>query len=126
MRWLPWTVLAAYMGVVTALSLTPAQAIPKPPFAVPNLDKAVHFAMYAGVAAILCWALHPRGGENRKLWGIVVTAAGYGFFMELAQWGFPRLHRSFELVDLLANTAGSAACVWGWTRLHKTSYPTSP
>lgn len=79
---------------------------------VDNFAKAGHAALFG----ILAWLLHrslvsPRDRDSNKwylqaLWAATLIAIGYGVVTELYQGLLP--HRSTELRDAFANTAGVA------------------
>lgn len=121
--WLHGLALAAYAGLVTFLSLLPAKSVPNLQVSIPHLDKLVHFTMYAGMAAVLCWVSQPKVKEYWKLLAVILVAAGYGFGMELLQLYITPLRRSFEFADAATNTAGSAVYVLCWAMLHKPHHP---
>ena len=82
---------------------------------VPGLDKAAHFAMYAGLGFLLgrSWALAAGGGYTWLL--PLLVAFGLGAADELRQGTLPT--RSSELADWLADAAGAtvgfaAGVVW--------------
>ncbi|MDI3324228.1 VanZ family protein [Pontibacterium granulatum] len=85
--------------LVTYLSVLPT--VETPDF--DHSDKVLHFAAYLGVVA---WAYigFPKASV-KLLICIVLWSVG----IELVQWQMPS--RSFDLLDILANTLGSLA---GW------------
>ncbi len=109
-RYGPVVLVAA---LVTALSLAPAWLFREverglPPL--PGLDKLVHAAMYATLAAAGLHAL-PSAKRARlsATLGVALTAALYGAAMELAQGGFT-CSRAMDPFDALANAAGALVC----------------
>jgi VanZ family protein len=84
--------------VITYFSLVPPSEVPGAGLP----DKFLHFAAYAGLAAILTLAL-----GSRLVVTSVVLAAGLGAGLEVAQ-GLQGSGRQAEIADALANLAGAA------------------
>lgn len=83
--------------VIGYLSLVPAGDVPAPQIS----DKIRHLAAYAGLAAPLTLALHPR----RWLTAVIVATV-YGVCLEFAQ-AFGGAGREGSVLDALANLAGA-------------------
>ncbi len=83
---------------------------PKPDVSFPGADKLAHALMYAGLAGLVSEGLRrapvPPGPGPRR-WGPVLFAAFYGITDEIHQLFTPK--RTFDLFDLLADTAGALA-----------------
>jgi VanZ family protein len=73
-----------------------------------NEDKVIHFLMYGGMSAMLCWAI-PRRNRRQFAYYAAITCfcAGYGMLMEILQGVFTQLDRSFSWFDMTANLAGA-------------------
>lgn len=94
--------LAALAAAIVAvaigyLSLMPAGEVPAPQIS----DKIRHFAAYAGLAAPLTLALHPRRWLMAAL-----AAAAYGVALEVAQ-ALGDAGREGSPLDALANLLGA-------------------
>lgn len=104
--------LAAWVvgwGVVAYQSLRPLQGIP-----LGLSDKAVHLAGYAAMSALAAGFCHVPSRVLLLAAGTVAAGAA----LEGAQYLLP--YRSFELLDMLANTAGAllgSAAALLWLRL---------
>lgn len=96
LRQLPFYCL---LFLVTYLSVLPKVETPN----FDHSDKVLHFLAYLGVAA---WAYigFPKASFKLAIF-IVLWSIG----IELVQWQMPS--RSFDLLDILANTVG---CLCGW------------
>lgn len=100
--------LAVTAGVV-AVCLCPASWLPTPrqisSVENMNLDKLVHFSMYATFG--LAWMLAMPNGTPVRAWGARVIAAGAALAIgtELAQ-GIPAISRDPDVLDCLANFLG--------------------
>ncbi len=99
-----WVIISlGLLTLITALSLFPAEQLPK----VPGTDKTHHFIAYA--ALMLPTALRrPRYG-----WVIALGFIAYSGLIELVQ---PLVNRWGEWLDLFANAGGvaiGAAIGWG-------------
>lgn len=96
--------LAAFAALMMAvaiayLSLMPVNEGPAPVFS----DKVNHFLAYAGLAAPLTLALHP------KRWlSAVIVAAVYGIGLEFAQ-AMGGAGREGSVLDAMANFIGALA-----------------
>ena len=79
-----------------------------PQVRVSGADKLAHLAMYGGLAAIVSWGLRrserPVPPHIQFLLPILVAAL-YGLSDEIHQIFVPRRH--FDLLDVLADTAGA-------------------
>jgi len=112
--WIRWGCCAAYLGLVTWLSLGHTGVFADLPQAVAlmGVDKLLHFFMYGILVLLLRWALADRHLSSLSCWMVVLGAAAYGLAMELCQsWLVPCL-RSFEMGDLAANTVGVVSFWW--------------
>ncbi len=78
-------------------------------------DKVLHFLIYGGFVALARWTLAAYWTLHLSFWPVVVGAIVYGGLMELLQSFIVSYGRSFEFLDLLANTLG-ALCFWFLTR----------
>jgi VanZ family protein len=69
-------------------------------------DKILHFSAYAGLAALLCWAVSSRRKFTVATWGVVVVVTVvYGAVDELLQ--IPIQGRTAELGDWAADVGGA-------------------
>lgn len=83
--------------VIAYLSLVPVEESPAPKW----WDKLNHFIAYAGLAAPLALALHPR----RWVWALLAAGA-YGIALEFAQ-AFGEAARQGSAFDAVANFLGA-------------------
>lgn len=102
-----WTLFLTYF------CLTGSSQIPKVSWLdIPNKDKAVHFIFY--FVFTLLWCLYFWSKKNYSSGkAIVLTffmAVVYGVIIEICQ-GLFTADRSADIMDALANTAGSALAV---------------
>jgi VanZ family protein len=90
-------------------------------------DKHIHFALYAGLAAVSGRAL--ARGQWRQLTlvsalGATAIASAYGVFDEFHQTWVPG--RMFEIADMIVDTLGAlaaSAALWAWSII-RGRYPT--
>jgi len=104
---------AAWAGAVLVASLVdPPGAGPTPPgpFGLVGLDKWLHLAAYAGLAALVGYAALAR--DARALALAAAVAGVYGVGMELLQW--PLAARSADPVDATANATGALVGAAAW------------
>jgi VanZ family protein len=103
----------AWLMITTLLLCLPASSLPKTGgdwLSVIYADKWVHLAVFALLSFLFCKSLIinnlPRKTVLQLYFFIAALSALYGIFMEFVQkWLIPG--RSFELTDILADTAGS-------------------
>jgi VanZ family protein len=97
--------------ISTVLFLLPGAAIPKAGILdTAGIDKFVHVVLFFIMVVLWCLALRQKRdtSERKKLFIKIGTAAlVYGISIELIQHFFIP-HRSFDLIDLIADAAGSA------------------
>jgi VanZ family protein len=113
---LPWSVTLVLVG----LCLMPRSYVPsgeKVPKLFPNVDKVVHFGMFAGFALGWMFAgptLTPS--RSRAVW-VLAASLALAAGTELLQ-GLPQVGRDPSLYDMLADAAGGLASVFGlaWLR----------
>lgn len=94
-----WTAIIAF------LCLTESSNIPKINFQ--YKDKVVHFVFY--FLYVYFWFLVYK--NIKYLFAIIVTAIVFGVVIEILQY-YTTLTRSFDLLDILANTIGAVMCGW--------------
>lgn len=76
-----------------------------------HLDKIFHAASYAVLAFLYCRA-YQKSYAARAVWIVL-----YSFLMEVIQYFLP--YRSFDLLDLLANSVGTGLGLGGFFALKK-------
>ena len=117
---------AGLLIVCTVLLCLPGSSLPSNWFfsRIPQFDKLVHITLFFLLCAFFSYPLKHSNLETnkRRKWLVIITLAviSYGIAMEFVQkYWIP--NRSFEVYDILADTAGSLlAFWWGWKRfLHK-------
>jgi VanZ family protein len=99
----------SFAALIFFLSSQPQ--LPEPPLAFEGIDKVLHAATYA----VLAMLLRAGAGTAKGAWWWAVVAAVYGATDELHQSFVPG--RSADLLDLLADTAGSCLGIALWLKL---------
>lgn len=104
-----WLVLLAYLGFLTWASLAPATTIAKFPLSFPYADKLFHFLIYGGLVAVARWTFATSRLTQLSTFNpqLLFIAIAYGGLMELLQSLIVSYGRSFELLDVVANTLGA-------------------
>lgn len=93
---------------VLGLSIMPGPELP-PKYAIPHLDKVVHFLFYAIFSALLFFFFKTRYQPLLKVAVLVfVLSSGYGWGIELIQ-GSLISNRTFDAWDGLSNMTGALA-----------------
>ena len=112
-----WLVLLAYLGFLTWASLAPATTIARFPLSFPYADKLFHFLIYGGLVAVARWTFATSRLTQLSTFNpqLLIAAIAYGALMEFLQSFIVSYGRSFEILDLVANTLG-ALCAWFLTR----------
>jgi VanZ family protein len=93
-------------------------------------DKVVHFATFAALSLLLCYALGPQPSSRhllaRILFAVVFTTA-MGVALEFGQ-RLLTAGRQFDVLDMVANFVGAASMGWLWgvVRLGQVSPPVPP
>ncbi len=85
----------------------PKAEIPKVDFQIPHLDKVVHFTFYMMMYLILQWEIF-KYSLKQAIWGAVLYTLTLASMTEVMQKLFTTT-RSFELLDLFANSLGIVA-----------------
>ena len=104
-----------YIGLVTWLSLAPSEVFRNFPFSFKHCDKVAHFLLYGVMVAIGRWVLAAYYAFRFAWLWDVAGAITYGVLMEIMQAIWFSHHRSFEWLDIAANSAG-ALCFWWLSR----------
>lgn len=92
-----------YIAFITLLSLLPPSDLPSVTL-FPGADKLIHLGMYAGLTFLMMWAWPRffRGSlQLLPLFAVMFYGLGMEILQDLGHYG-----RSFELWDVVANTAG--------------------
>ena len=114
LRSLRWAI--AWAIVILVLCLIPGKALPEWNwFALLDLDKLVHAAMFFILAVLLAQAFLIQGSPARCiLWAVIISVA-YGLATEFMQ-GLEVLGRRTDVNDMIANSAGAflAAVYVNW------------
>lgn len=110
-----WAMLVTYAGIVTWLSLAPAETFRGlPPFLLAQ-SKALHFLLYGVLVSLARWAMAAHWTVRPAFLVVVAGASAYGALMEMLQGALVRYHRTFEFSDIIANSLG-ALCFWWVSR----------
>ncbi len=109
-------ILILYIILITTLSVMPASDIPKLK-TFPYFDKLVHLFMYAGFAFLMLWQMN-ENTSKKKYFIVFCIVFGWGLMMEIIQ-GISNMGRSFELIDIIANTSGIILGLLTWVFLTK-------
>lgn len=102
-----WLMTFVYCAIIFGLSSRPSHDFPE--VRTPGADKAVHMILYGGLTAIVSVGLRRAKRPARpavQFFLPLLFAAGYGVSDELHQAFVPT--RSFDVWDMVANTAGAA------------------
>jgi VanZ family protein len=106
--------------LMNILFVLPGSALPKAGwFTDIQLDKWVHTGLFAGLVFLFCSAFNSL---SKKLWMVLLGAVAYGFIVELVQKNWVP-NRSFDVYDVLADTAGSIIGLVVWLRVNKKNKP---
>jgi glycopeptide antibiotics resistance protein len=84
----------------------------------PHTDKLVHFGMHGLLAFLLTLNLQPDRWRSKKVLQISFFTVLYGTVIEVCQ-ALMALGRSFDLLDIMANTLGIFAGLTGYFLLKK-------
>lgn len=81
---------------------------------IPNVDKLAHFGMYFVFTFLLMFDFNHLKDRTFPVFQIIIfsiaAAVAYGGAMEILQ-SLPKLHRTTDIFDFLANTTGSLTAV---------------
>jgi len=121
-NWLRSKALAiAWFLIMNVLFFLPGSALPKEHWlAEIHIDKWVHVGLFVVLIFLFCSAFN--FSLLKKAWMILITAIIYGFLVEVVQ-KFWVPNRSFDLYDVLADTAGSILGLFVWLRVNKKNKP---
>jgi VanZ family protein len=105
-----------WTGIVIFLSLLSGNEVEKIPLPqIPHFDKYVHFTMYFIFTFLLLWDFsrynYKSASWKRIVFFSILMAVILGGSMELLQ-GIHRLHRSTDIKDFIANSAGALTAVF--------------
>jgi VanZ family protein len=115
--WLRFLTCGSYLVIIAYLSLSNLSFLRGVSRQFPGIDKVVHFLLYGGLAALLCWAFWNWRQRLRNKIAILLSVVAYGILMEIFQSLFTSGMRAFEWTDIAANTFG-ATIFWfaaNWT-----------
>jgi VanZ family protein len=113
----------AWFFIVAILTLMPEKDVPDVGWLnIPNFDKFVHVVLFGGLTLLFCFPfLKIRFSFNKKriiFIRISILMILWGFIIELIQKFFVT-GRSFEWLDLLADSVGVLIAFWISSRLIK-------
>lgn len=83
-----------------------------------HTDKIIHFSMYAVLTFFVALCVNPKNWLDNKSWLIVVICSLYGIIIELLQ-EIMKLGRSFDFLDIIANSLGVFFALTGYFTLKK-------
>lgn len=96
----------SYLIIIAIISLLPKRTFDDVPFFL-HMDKVVHFLMYGGLAALVCWTFNRKNHKPLLYYSIIILlCGGYGILMEILQDTILCLNRSFSWSDAVSNLAG--------------------
>lgn len=107
-RWLRWLAVAVVAGglFVASVLTPPSGGVPDlGPLGLVGFDKWLHIAGYAGLGAVLFFAVIPSRRPAQAFVVAVALAAVYGVGIELVQGPLPA--RSADPLDAVANGVGA-------------------
>jgi VanZ family protein len=100
--------------IILYLSLTSSDTFNRVPlFNIPNLDKIVHFLMYAGLMFVILFENRKTLTRQSQIYLTAFIPFFYGILMELLQLSLTDT-RSGSIYDALANSAGIITTVLIW------------
>jgi VanZ family protein len=106
--------------LMNVLFVLPGSTLPKTGwFTDIQLDKWVHIGLFAVLVFLFCSAFN---SVSKRIWIVLVAAVAYGFIVEVVQKNWVS-NRSFDLYDVLADTAGSIIGLVVWLRVNKKNKP---
>jgi VanZ family protein len=104
----------ALLWAAAIFGLSSQSALPGPPLPVAGADKLAHAGEYAVLVLLLLAA-----DRGRRPWFWAAVAILYGVSDELHQLLVPRRHA--DLLDLLADSAGTILATALWLRLRRST-----
>jgi VanZ family protein len=106
--------------LMNVLFVLPGSTLPKTGwFTDIQLDKWVHIGLFAVLVFLFCSAFN---SVSKRIWIVLVAAVAYGFIVEVVQKNWVS-NRSFDLYDVLADTAGSIIGLVVCLRVNKKNKP---
>ncbi len=109
-------IILIYLGIIITLSLIPANEVPQISW-FEGVDKVVHFCMYLGFTWLLSWTLN-LASKVFVSFLIIILSIGWGLLMEILQM-IMHFGRTFEWMDVLANSLGALVGVMIYTLIVK-------
>lgn len=106
-----------YTFLITVAFLSPATDVPK--VQIPYLDKLVHILIHLGLCLIWLFFTFSNDKYHISIKSVVVVLVicfSYGITIEAAQHWFTT-SRQFDLLDVLANVAGSLLGLWSFYKV---------
>lgn len=114
------TKLLFWIFLILVVTLFPSEKLQEREFEIiGGADKIIHACIYGVLSWLLCLNFYkkmPYSWKNYIL--IIICATMFGILMEVFQYSFPALGRSFEVLDILFNFFG-AVIGCGWFVLNK-------
>ena len=103
----------AWFFVVLLLLCMPGEKIPKSKWlSIIFFDKMVHVACFGLLVVLFYWPLRRQAGNRLYLARLAIATVVWGITTEFIQKFFI-LHRSFDLLDWLADSTGALLAWWG-------------
>ncbi|MFB6075351.1 MAG: VanZ family protein [Haloarculaceae archaeon] len=108
-----WALVALVAATILLLSVTrsPDLARVTGPLGLVGSDKWLHAGAYAGLAAVLAYALAEQPAGRAALL-VFLAAVAFGLVVEVIQFGIP--YRDFSLLDGVADAAGATLVAVSW------------
>ncbi len=112
---IPWllkcilTLAYAYLIFAASSEDTSSIAIPR------HVDKLIHFVVFGFLCLMICWALSSARIGSKNIYKLILAigiTSFYGMSDEFHQSFTP--HRSVDVFDWLADTAGAVAAGFLW------------
>ena len=115
---IPWllkcTLTIAYAYLIFAASSEDTSSIAIPRY----VDKLIHFVEFGFLCLMTCWALSSARIGSKNIYKLILAigiTSFYGMSDEFHQFFTP--HRSSDVFDWLADTAGAVAAGFLWQTL---------
>jgi VanZ family protein len=107
-----WLLPILWGAWIIYLSLLPGNAGILKLFGIPHFDKVAHMGAYGVWSFLFLFAAQKTLGDSKKImWWIIGALILVGCGLEFAQY-YMHEGRSFEVLDMVANSIGSVLGAW--------------